>query len=174
MNLRRGPRPTPPFLRRPTHPRFSLGAPGDLLSESRPVILLRRCPSLAGLALVRRLRRDRASITNTFAAMKANQTIGRAEALRRSMLALIATGGQSAHPAHWAPLIVVGEGGTSIPAHLTTTSNLAMRATKAHPKRSIGGPRFGGSSTLSYLTLTTDEWLFSRMTQAKGGNGETR
>jgi CHAT domain-containing protein len=74
-------------------------------------------------------------ITNTFAAMKTNQTIGRAEALRRSMLALIAMGGQSAHPAHWAPFIVVGEGGTNILEQLTTAPNRAMRATKAHPSR---------------------------------------
>jgi CHAT domain-containing protein len=37
--------------------------------------------------------------------------IGRAEALRRSMLALIDTGeAQEAHPAYWAPFVVVGEG----------------------------------------------------------------
>jgi CHAT domain-containing protein len=36
---------------------------------------------------------------------------GRAEALRRAMLALIDKGGpQEAHPAYWAPFIVVGEG----------------------------------------------------------------
>jgi CHAT domain-containing protein len=38
-------------------------------------------------------------ITGTFAAMKANPTVGRAEALRRSMVALIASGGENAHPA---------------------------------------------------------------------------
>jgi CHAT domain-containing protein len=37
--------------------------------------------------------------------------VGRAEALRRSMLALIDTGeAQEAHPAYWAPFVVVGEG----------------------------------------------------------------
>jgi CHAT domain-containing protein len=38
--------------------------------------------------------------------------VGRAEALRRAMLALIDSGDpHSAHPAYWAPFIVVGEGG---------------------------------------------------------------
>jgi CHAT domain-containing protein len=35
---------------------------------------------------------------------------GRAEALRRSMLALVAEGGNNSHPANWAPFVVVGEG----------------------------------------------------------------
>jgi CHAT domain-containing protein len=33
-----------------------------------------------------------------------------AEALRRAMLALVARGGRAAHPAIWAPFVVVGEG----------------------------------------------------------------
>jgi CHAT domain-containing protein len=36
--------------------------------------------------------------------------MGRAEALRRSMLTLIESGGPNAHPATWAPFVVVGEG----------------------------------------------------------------
>ena len=43
--------------------------------------------------------------------MGQDEGIGRAEALRRAMLALIDKGNpQEAHPAHWAPFIVVGEG----------------------------------------------------------------
>ena len=39
--------------------------------------------------------------------------LGRAEALRRAMLALIDKGEpREAHPAYWAPFIVVGEGAT--------------------------------------------------------------
>ena len=37
--------------------------------------------------------------------------IGRSEALRRSMLALMADP-KFAHPFYWAPFVVVGEGGT--------------------------------------------------------------
>jgi CHAT domain-containing protein len=48
-------------------------------------------------------------ITKTFDEIKADPKIGRAEALRRSMLALIAADG-FAHPADWAPFVVVGEG----------------------------------------------------------------
>jgi CHAT domain-containing protein len=37
--------------------------------------------------------------------------VGRAEALRRAMLALIDKGeARQAHPAYWAPFVVVGEG----------------------------------------------------------------
>jgi CHAT domain-containing protein len=45
--------------------------------------------------------------TKTFAAMASTPNLGRAEALRRSMLALIQDGKP---PSYWAPFIVVGEG----------------------------------------------------------------
>jgi len=48
----------------------------------------------------------------TFDALKVEPKLGRAEALRRSMLAMIASGGRNAHPANWAPFVVVGEGAT--------------------------------------------------------------
>jgi CHAT domain-containing protein len=45
--------------------------------------------------------------------MTRNAKVGRAEALRRSMLALIDEGRlDEAHPAYWAPFVVVGEGGS--------------------------------------------------------------
>jgi CHAT domain-containing protein/tetratricopeptide (TPR) repeat protein len=50
-------------------------------------------------------------ITKAFTELEADGRIGRAEALRRSMLALIATGDRNAHPANWAPFVVVGEAG---------------------------------------------------------------
>jgi CHAT domain-containing protein/tetratricopeptide (TPR) repeat protein len=53
-----------------------------------------------------------ALITKSFDALKTNPKIGRAEALRRAMSALIAGGGRAAHPSAWAPFVVVGEGGT--------------------------------------------------------------
>jgi len=40
--------------------------------------------------------------------------LGRAEALRRAMLAMIDKGKpHEAHPAYWAPFVVVGEGGSA-------------------------------------------------------------
>jgi CHAT domain-containing protein/tetratricopeptide (TPR) repeat protein len=52
-----------------------------------------------------------ALITKTFAELKAEPSIGRAEALRRAMLNLIANDkALSAHPANWAPFVLVGEG----------------------------------------------------------------
>ena len=53
-------------------------------------------------------------LTTRMLAQRANHPgIGRAEALRRSMMALMADDGKPfyAHPAFWAPFIVVGEGG---------------------------------------------------------------
>ena len=53
-------------------------------------------------------------ITVPLSAMARDPKVGRAEALRRSMLALIDKGGpDEAHPAYWAPFVVVGEGGSS-------------------------------------------------------------
>jgi CHAT domain-containing protein len=49
-------------------------------------------------------------IIKAFDEIKADPKIGRAVALRRSMLALIASNDRNAHPANWAPFVVVGEG----------------------------------------------------------------
>jgi CHAT domain-containing protein/tetratricopeptide (TPR) repeat protein len=50
-------------------------------------------------------------ITGAMREMAQDSKVGRAEALRRSMLALIDKGkGRETHPANWAPFIVVGEG----------------------------------------------------------------
>jgi CHAT domain-containing protein len=51
-----------------------------------------------------------ALITRTFAALRADPAIGRAEALRRAVSALITEGHGMEHPAQWAPFVVVGEG----------------------------------------------------------------
>jgi CHAT domain-containing protein len=64
-------------------------------------------------------------IANTVGAMTAHKTIGRSEALRRSMLGLIDKGEpREAHPSHWAPFVVVGEGNTQV-APKTMTSDAA-------------------------------------------------
>ena len=51
--------------------------------------------------------------TRTFAAFSKDQSIGRSEALRRSMLVLMSNREKPhyAHPIFWAPFAVVGEGG---------------------------------------------------------------
>ena len=49
--------------------------------------------------------------TKTFALMAATPNLGRAEALRRSMLTLIEEGKP---PSYWAPFVVVGEGGAAL------------------------------------------------------------
>jgi CHAT domain-containing protein len=51
-------------------------------------------------------------ITGTMSRLAARNTMGRAEAMRQSMLALIGKGEpEQAHPAYWAPFVLVGEGG---------------------------------------------------------------
>ena len=50
-------------------------------------------------------------ITGAMSRLAADKSIGRAEAMRRPMLALIDKGGPEAQPAFWAPFVVVGEGG---------------------------------------------------------------
>jgi CHAT domain-containing protein len=52
-------------------------------------------------------------ITGAVKEMSRDSKVGRAEAMRRSMLALIDKGSnEEAHPAFWAPFVVVGEGAT--------------------------------------------------------------
>jgi len=48
--------------------------------------------------------------TGAYKEMQKNPSIDRAEALRRSMLAVLDHGGIEARPAYWAPFVVVGEG----------------------------------------------------------------
>jgi CHAT domain-containing protein len=50
-------------------------------------------------------------ITGAVREMSRDPKVGRSEAMRRSMLALIDRGAkEEAHPAFWAPFVVVGEG----------------------------------------------------------------
>ena len=49
-------------------------------------------------------------VAGTFAQAKLHPSDGRAEAVRRAMLALMSGGHRNAHPATWAPFVVVGEG----------------------------------------------------------------
>jgi len=48
--------------------------------------------------------------THAFGQLKDHPEIGRAEALRRSEIAMITHGGADAHPSRWAPFVIVGEG----------------------------------------------------------------
>ena len=52
--------------------------------------------------------------TSMFETIRNNPTIGRAEALRRSMMEM-ASHRRTAHPIFWAPFVVVGEGGVARP-----------------------------------------------------------
>jgi CHAT domain-containing protein len=50
-------------------------------------------------------------VTGAVSRMAADRTVGRAEAMRQSMLAVIETGKPNeAYPEYWAPFVVVGEG----------------------------------------------------------------
>ena len=49
-------------------------------------------------------------VSGTFSELERNPTLGQAGALRRALLAQIRQGGATAHPAYWAPFVIVGEG----------------------------------------------------------------
>jgi CHAT domain-containing protein/Tfp pilus assembly protein PilF len=68
--------------------------------------------------------------SGTFAELKAHPAIGRAEALRRSMLVLMGNGGRSGHPTNWAPFVVVGEGGAANAAEAASLNTSAPPAVK--------------------------------------------
>jgi CHAT domain-containing protein len=71
-------------------------------------------------------------ITGAVGRMASNKTIGRAEAMRQSMLAMIDKGQPlETHPAFWAAFIVVGEGEATA---LTTSSILSGPDTQPVPK----------------------------------------
>jgi tetratricopeptide (TPR) repeat protein/CHAT domain-containing protein len=83
-------------------------------------------------------------ITKTLSLMAADKTIARSEALRRSMVALIEQGEPyEAHPAYWAPFVVVGEGSLAEVAN-AQTNEPAAPAKKASPKprikKQVNGP----------------------------------
>ena len=66
--------------------------------------------------------------------------VGHAEALRRSMLGLIHKGEpREAHPAYWAPFVVVGEGDTD--AALTGAAMTVTNRKRCQPLQKIKSPR---------------------------------
>lgn len=52
-----------------------------------------------------------ALITRTFKSLRANPAGGRGEALRMAINEMISAGDASAHPAYWAPFVIVGDSG---------------------------------------------------------------
>ena len=82
--------------------------------------------------------------TRTFAEMAKEPTIGRAEALRRAMLALISDDKRpwAAHPSVWAPFVVVGEG--EAPTNVVTVAPVPVDAASAtiaaDPKAGLANP----------------------------------
>ena len=86
-------------------------------------------------------------ITKTLSTMAADKTIGRSEALRRSMVALIEQGeAHEAHPAYWAPFVVVGEGSTS--ACVKSASDL-VHQTRSGPSFPCASPQAGEDAGLA-------------------------
>jgi CHAT domain-containing protein len=74
-------------------------------------------------------------ITATVREVARDPKVGRAEALRRSMLALIEKGeSHEAHPTYWAPFAVVGEGSSEATPQTTSTRAKANRRTPSSKK----------------------------------------
>ena len=83
-------------------------------------------------------------ITTAIREMARDPKVGRAEALRRSMLALIDKGEpHEAHPAYWAPFVVVGEGGTdaAVTTGATTVTNMKKVPTAAKNQKPAPRPQ---------------------------------
>ena len=78
-------------------------------------------------------------ITKAFAALRTDPRIGRAEALRRSMVALISKGDAYAHPATWAPFVLVGEGQASVGTP-TAKPDSTKKLPSATNQKSTGPP----------------------------------
>ena len=81
--------------------------------------------------------------TRAFAELKAHPEIGRAEALRRSMVELIKHGAaENAHPAIWAPFVLVGEGssGQDATQASSTPTTAVAPAASARQKRRVTVP----------------------------------
>jgi CHAT domain-containing protein len=94
-------------------------------------------------------------ITKALAIMAADRSVGRAEAVRRSMLAMIETGDpKEAHPAYWAPFVVVGEGS---PVEATgPQAGHSAPATQAPPPAKNAAKR---SHSKGQVPWTADIWL---------------
>ena len=74
-------------------------------------------------------------ITHAVGATTRDKTLGRAEALRRAMLAMIDKGEpREAHPAFWAPFVVVGEGAAA------DAKSQIIGAALPHGTKSVGKP----------------------------------
>ena len=79
--------------------------------------------------------------TKAFAELKAHPEIGRAEALRRSMVELIQHSLlEYAHPTIWAPFVLVGEGGGS--PHETASFASPAITPSTHTKKRWGIGQF--------------------------------
>lgn len=91
-------------------------------------------------------------VTKALNRMVADKAIDRSEALRQSMLELITTGSPNeAHPAYWAPFVVVGEGS------LRTERSLATGSIATSPEaRSVTAPR--PSTTRVPKKLAPTDW----------------
>ena len=83
-------------------------------------------------------------ITASVREMARDPKVGRSEALRDSMLALIDKGEPHAtHPAYWAPFVVVGEGGTeaALTRAATTVTNMKKVSTAAKNQKPAPCPQ---------------------------------
>ena len=78
--------------------------------------------------------------TGALEEFKRNPAIGRGEALRRSMLAMMQAGGANAHPANWAAFALVGDGSA------TATGADAIAAAPSPGRRGSSQPAATGSA----------------------------
>jgi hypothetical protein len=85
-------------------------------------------------------------VTGAFAALARDPDAPHAEVMRQSMLALVKAGGHEAHPAFWAPFVVVGADGRSV-----------KRLASADPITSAGTPAPTATAPATTSLVAADE-----------------
>ncbi len=113
--------------------------------------------------------------TQAFAVLKADPTLGRAEAMRRTMLAYLndKSSPENAYPALWGPFAVIGEGGgaatrcprnaRAAPDPIGAEPHLSVRSVaRSLPERGCPRRSLAPSAPRSSAMPTMTRWLLAR------------
>lgn len=100
-------------------------------------------------------------ITKAVSTMATNRSVGRSEALRRAMVELIEKGmPYEAHPAFWAPFVVVGEG--SAPVELSAAKALRPPPAETLPvpiTSTPAAPSKIAQKRMKHKPTAGDDWI---------------
>lgn len=100
-------------------------------------------------------------VTATFAAMAGEPGLTQGQALARAMARLIESGDRDAHPANWAPFVVVGGSPPAATAATAATSSITPSAPPAAAKAQAKPKRPPKAAAKKKPKPADDEWPFS-------------